>query len=201
MCPGRYPPGHLRAGGRHRGVTDGCEVECGARSVTLRAHAGWGASEVTPLSSPFLLERPRASAYSAHKTTLSSRANPSGTPPAILTRRGSATTGDAARQTRLFGRGHCPTVNPPADTILDGGNRASDAYCHNHEEGVGNHGRRGEVVLTAGIFPPVHPPAEAILDGGNRASAKSPRATTFPSRADPSGTPPAILTRRGSAIT
>ena len=37
-------------GGRHRGVTDGCEVECGAQSVTLRAHAGWGASDVTPLS-------------------------------------------------------------------------------------------------------------------------------------------------------
>ena len=46
-----------------------------------------------------------------------------------------------------------PTVHPPADAILEGGNRASDAYCHTHEDGVGNDGRRGEVDFAADILP------------------------------------------------
>ena len=112
---------------------------------------------VHPAADAILEGGNRANDKSPQATTFHSRADPLGTPPAILTRRGSATTGDAARQTRLFGRGNYPTVNPPADTILDGCNRASDAYYHNHEEGVGNHERRGEVAFAADILPPGAP--------------------------------------------
>ena len=47
--------------------------------------------------------------------------DPLDTPPAILTRRGSATTVAAANS--LVPRIFSPTVHPPADAILDGGTR------------------------------------------------------------------------------